>query len=99
MKLQIESAPPQGTPEVAPARDGPGHLTLPAADATALSLLALLVFCLACFVWGAAVLGRRERLARRSDPEEGTQHEVKPVADDAPNTRAAWEREPDWWKK
>lgn len=72
----------------------------PAADATAMSLVGLLFFCVVCFAWGATVLSRREkevlaheeaeRAAKRKDEIPETSSEMK---------RAPWERDGDWWRK
>ena len=48
------------TPSIAPTRALVGHETSGAADAAAWCLTGLLFFCIACFVWGALVLRRRE---------------------------------------
>jgi hypothetical protein len=88
--------------EVAPT---PGRATphpVPAADATALSLVFLLIFCVACFAWGAAILGRRERKVMESDGTASSSADDSaqtPKHGNAGESRSAWEREPDWWKR
>jgi hypothetical protein len=102
MNLPVNSTPSHALMEIAPA---PGHEAshaVPAADAAALSLVFLLVFCVVCFALGAAILGRRERKATVQDPNE--------VADDTEPAnngrqeksradRPQWERESGWWKR
>jgi hypothetical protein len=86
----------QGTPT----RDQATAHAVPAADTAALSLVALLFFCVACFVWGAAILGRRER--RVLGPAQRASGDIPQPAGDAPppaQARAPWEREADWWKQ
>src|SRR3954471_23452792 len=104
MKPSLENAPPQSVIEVAPAPspDQSVH-PVPAADATALSLVFLLSFCVACFAWGAAILGRRERRVHKddlpalSDTDQGTQR--RQDQEDPAKARAPWEQSADWWKK
>jgi hypothetical protein len=102
MKAPIESAPAEAVTEVAPAPHGGDSHAVPAADAVAVSLVLLLAFCVVCFMWGAAVLGRRERHqvdqnpAKPDDPGKPAGRED--AADQKPD-RPAWEREADWWKK
>src|SRR5688572_8466971 len=90
--------------QVAPSRDQATAHAVPAADTAALSLVALLFFCVACFVWGAAILGRRER--KVIDSAQATSGDLPQHAGEAPPPhgtptppRNPWEREPDWWKE
>jgi hypothetical protein len=90
--------------QVAPTRDQATAHAVPAADTAALSLVALLFFCVACFVWGAAVLGRRERQVigpaqAGSDDQPQPAGEASPPPSGPVRPRAPWERESDWWKK
>lgn len=76
-----------------------GDPQLPAADATALSLVVLLVFCVACFAWGAAVLGRRVRESGgHANAEDGGSPPDPTEEKPASEQRSAWERAPDWWR-
>jgi hypothetical protein len=87
--------------EIAPAPDHEASHTVPAADAAALSLVFLLVFCVVCFAWGAAILGRRERNVTRRDPGHSAGavgSATKGSQDKTRQPRADWERESDWWK-
>jgi hypothetical protein len=102
MKLATNSNQPPVLMEIAPA---PGHEVshaVPAADAAALSLVFLLVFCVFCFAWGAAILGRRKRKVSYRDagnaPEDPAQAS-RGSSDHPVSPRADWERESDWWKK
>lgn len=80
----------------------------PAADTTALSLVALLVFCMICFLGGAMVLRKREQHLRQDqDAEQIQQAPVEsPEAkrnreasdEEQPPKRQPWERRADWWK-
>jgi hypothetical protein len=87
--------------QVAPSRDQSTTHAVPAADTAALSLVALLFFCVACFAWGAAILGRRERQLSAPDERDPLPHpagEAHPPAQPAPPPNP-WERDSDWWKK
>jgi hypothetical protein len=88
--------------QVAPSRDQATTHAVPAADTAALSLVALLFFCVACFAWGAAILGRRERELSAPDERDQLPHPAgkatpPPVAPAQPPN--PWERGSDWWKK
>ena len=88
------------TPSIVPTRALVGHDTSGAADAAAWCLTGLLFFCIACFVWGALVLRRREggcSGAPAAKEPENSHESRKP----APETGKAcpWERDGDWWKK
>lgn len=74
---------------------------VPAADAAALSLVALLTFCVVCFAWGAAILGRREKdvLQAASEGQPPPDAEAPTPMPDPGKKQASWEREADWWKK
>ncbi len=86
-----------------------GEAAGPAADATALSLLALLAFCTVCFVGGALVLRRREMNATPDDSEEEqpepSMGRERPESSKNRKTeeerpkREPWERGADWWKE
>jgi hypothetical protein len=88
--------------QAAPSRDQATTHAVPAADTAALSLVALLFFCVACFAWGAAILGRRERqLSSAPDERDQLPH---PAGEPPPPAQPAqppnpWERDSDWWKK
>lgn len=94
MILQADSAQPHGLREIAPAPGREVSHAVPAADAAALSLVFLFVFCVICFAWGAAILSRREKKAAGGESSAGIAREDEPA-----RSRAAWEREPDWWKR
>jgi hypothetical protein len=77
-----------------------------AADATAWTLVALLVFCTVCFLGGALVLRKREHQSL-SEPEneappshvqrpESSQKSERTSEEDP--KRQPWERGADWWK-
>lgn len=77
-----------------------------AADATAWSLVALLVFCAVCFLGGALVLRKREHHAL-SEPENEAppSHVQRPKSSQKSEgsgeedpKRQPWERGADWWK-
>ena len=102
MNLPINSTPSHALMEIAPA---PGHEAshaVPAADAAALSLVFLLVFCVVCFACGAAILGKRERKATVQDPD-GVPDNAEPAKngrqDENKPGRTQWERDGDWWKR
>jgi hypothetical protein len=103
MKPLLESARMDSVAEISvPPRDLMGSRSVPAADAAALSLVFLLVFCVVCFALGAAVLGRREKRVIHNDtapaaPEADAAAGQKDGREVAP--RQEWERESDWWKK
>jgi hypothetical protein len=77
----------------------------PAADATAWSLVGLLVFCTVCFLGGALALRKREHDASAAPESEAPpSHVQRPeTSQKAENTeegpkRQPWERGADWWK-
>lgn len=75
---------------------------LPAVDAAAWCLLALLLFCVLCFAFGAWVLWRRER-RRTRDPGEAEEKSHRFFPDPTreasrPENRAPWERDENWWQ-
>jgi hypothetical protein len=94
-EISTELHPARSTPPVTP--------SIPASDAAAWSLVALLTFCVICFAWGAAILGRRERriLQASQEPDDHPAPiDGSPSQDFKPSRpRKPWEREPDWWKK
>jgi hypothetical protein len=102
MNLPINSTPSHALMEIAPA---PGHEAshaVPAADAAALSLVFLLVFCVVCFACGAAILGKRERTVTRQDPDNSTgetERASNGSQGETAQSRSEWEREADWWKR
>lgn len=102
MKPLFGSTGPETVTELIPSPGHPDSHAVPAADAVALSLVFLLVFCVVCFAWGAAILGRREKHVAEDNP--GASEGADPSTQQAdrgssrPN-RAPWEREGDWWKK
>ena len=76
-----------------------------AADATAWSLVALLVFCTMCFLGGALVLRKREHDRPTEFENETPQSHVQrpETSQKADNKeedpkRQPWERGADWWK-
>lgn len=72
----------------------------PAADAAALSLVGLLFFCVVCFVWGAAVLSRREKKVLAQEEAEEQEKRKSEIPETSSETkRAPWERDADWWRK
>ncbi len=71
---------------------------IPAADALALSLIALLLFCLVCFAIGAWVLWRREKRCAVVSTEIRGTTQINYNSAPAKN-RKSWERDEDWWKK
>src|SRR5437016_4100590 len=103
MKTPLESTGPVALIEAAPAVDRAAVQTVPAADATAMSLVALLVFCVVCMAWGATILGRRQRqLTGKTSGENGVAEEgaEEPRSQNAAKNknRAPWEKDGDWWK-
>ncbi len=80
----------------------------PAADATALSLLALLAFCALCFAGGVLALRKREQqvtppdavheLQPRADRKGPKSAQQSEKADEEQPKRQPWERGADWWK-
>ena len=77
----------------------------PAADATAWSLVALLVFCTACFLGGALVLRKREHQSPTEPENEAPRRHVqRPESSKKSETteedpkRQPWERGADWWR-
>lgn len=69
----------------------------PAADASALVMVALIFFLLGCFAaWGFALYKRSLRPRPwHADLTEPDPESSKPVQ---PDKLAAWERQADWWK-
>src|SRR3954466_16002960 len=102
MKALLENATNLAVTEISVPYDLPGSRSVPAADAAALSLVFLLSFCVVCFAWGAAVLSRREKQITHAAPElpDAAPDRERLSDPGAPKpSPAAWEREPDWWKK
>jgi hypothetical protein len=102
MKALLESAAHGRVTEVSPPHDLAGSRSVPAADAAALSLVFLLIFCVVCFAMGAAVLGRREKRLTREDgpsPESADEGHLGTHQGSREANPKAWERESDWWKK
>ena len=92
------------TPSIAPTRVLVGHETSGAADAAAWCLTGLLFFCIACFVWGAVVLRRRDgqcssNLAATESENPVESGKPTPEADASAGKAQPWERDGDWWKK
>lgn len=66
-----------------------------AADATALSLIALLVFCVTCIAISARLL--RKRLGKQGPPREiDTADAAMPFQ--GMDRTPAWQKPEDWWK-
>jgi hypothetical protein len=102
MKAPLENAAQGRATEISPPPDLAGSRSVPAADAAALSLVFLLFFCVVCFAFGAAVLGRREKRitdgnAGSADPPGERNLPTGKAQSDARSQ--GWEREADWWKK
>src|SRR5881394_3693183 len=103
MNPPIDSTQPDAVTEIAPARDHAVTHAVPAADAAALSLVFLLLFCVLCFAWGAAILGRRERKVTRQDADNSTGEAERASNgnqdEKTVQSRSEWERDGDWWKR
>jgi hypothetical protein len=77
-----------------------------AADATAWTLVALLVFCAVCFLGGALVLRKREHHTLTEQTNDAPpSHAQRPKSSQKPEgtneedpKRHPWERGADWWK-
>ncbi len=67
----------------------------PAADAAALSLIGLLIFCV---VWIAAAAFVIKRRLRKQIPPEGLKANGK-IHPEAPEPHPAWQKPGDWWKQ
>jgi len=67
----------------------------PAADATALSLVALLVFCVTCIVIAALLLKRR--LGKQGPPNDLKTAEAR-TRSTGSGRNPVWQKPEDWWK-
>src|SRR5436190_22206349 len=99
MKPSPNNTQPVAVTEIAPARDHEVSHAVPAADAAALSLVFLLVFCVICFAWGAAILGRRERNVTAQNPGNSTDEAERASNgnqdEKTVQSRSEWERDGD----
>lgn len=84
---------------------GIGSEHMPAVDAAAWSLLALLLFCILCLAIGAWVLWRRGKRRSRFTMESLEElHDIDTSSPDGAadnrqkKTSAPWERDENWWK-
>ena len=93
------------TPSIDPTHALNRHEASGAADAAAWCLTGLLFFCIACFVYCALVLRRRDgqcssNLAAPEAERPVESGKPTPEADASATEKARpWERDGDWWKK